>query len=258
MQKMTIETIKTLNELNRQFYQTVAESFSASRQQPWTGWEKMWEVIQPLLPETPILKLFDIGAGNGRFEDFFGQKLLDTSEQKFEFTLIDQSEALTSELKEKSLPPSSPGGVIMQADFVLDLLRDNEITLQKDTFDLVVSFGVVHHIPSLELRKLFFEKVTDFLLPGGLFVVSFWQFNRNPKLIERQAAAEEVGLTASDFEQDDYLLTWERGQKAIRYCHLVDAEEQAQLIKDSGLKIISTFESDGKDNQQNQYLVFQK
>ena len=67
---MSPETVLALNEINRRFYRTSAEAFSASRDYPWLGWER----IVGGFPEPPH-SVLDVGCGNGRFGVYLAASL---------------------------------------------------------------------------------------------------------------------------------------------------------------------------------------
>jgi hypothetical protein len=102
------------------------------------------------------------------------------------------------------------------------------------------------------------KQYADVLSPGGLLVITFWQFHMNEALMARQVPPEKAGFQASELDPNDYFLTWERGEQAIRYCHLTDPTEQNILINQSGLRVLSYFTADGKTGQDNSYYILQK
>src|SRR5664279_238076 len=62
-------TIRTLNDLNRRFYETVAADFDATRQTAWQGWDPLVRYLKP------PLTVLDVGCGNGRFGVFLADRL---------------------------------------------------------------------------------------------------------------------------------------------------------------------------------------
>ena len=59
---MNQRTISTLNTINRDFYDKVAEDFSATRQKPWQGWTRLLGHIET---DSPKLAVLDVGCGTG-------------------------------------------------------------------------------------------------------------------------------------------------------------------------------------------------
>jgi tRNA (uracil-5-)-methyltransferase TRM9 len=250
---MTKQTVLFLNALNTGFYEIVADSFSSTRQQPWVGWEKAWQHISSISRDKDTLRVLDLGCGNGRFADFCLQNFSGT----LQYFGIDQNEKLLQEARRKYQSDDEHSFTFQQIDIISKFLQ-NQPLVAKDTlsFDLIVSFGVLHHIPSIELRQRFFQQVADLLTPEARAIVSCWQFDRNANLLERQVDPDSLGVNTTDLEPNDFFLTWERGEKAIRYCHLVNQEEQDKLIAGSGLHLVDRFSADGKSGQDNDYLIF--
>ena len=86
------QVIRKLNALTSDFYAREAASFSATRQAPWHGWEKAWELITAhdavqgpfpshaaRVPDDSAgdsgapLTILDLGCGNLRFERFLAE-----------------------------------------------------------------------------------------------------------------------------------------------------------------------------------------
>lgn len=249
------ETIDQLNQLNNDFYNTVADSFNTSRNYYWSGWKKIGEEIKKQFGNKKI-KVLDIGCGNGRFAQF-----LDESGVDFAYTGLDSSKKLLKwALEQVSLE--------QKTDFnhfdLIKSLQNNTFSqfLDNEKFDVIVCFGVLHHIPSFELRKKLFETINNDLLNNdGLFVITAWLFLDNPKLKERtleMKAIKELGIESEDLEINDYLLDWQRGEQAIRYCHYADNAEVNELTKETHLKLISSYKADSKTNNLNQYYLFKR
>src|SRR4051794_29952144 len=59
--------VKRLNEINRRFYETVADDFDQTRRSAWPGWENLLPYL------APPLSVLDVGCGNGRFGLFLAQ-----------------------------------------------------------------------------------------------------------------------------------------------------------------------------------------
>jgi tRNA (uracil-5-)-methyltransferase TRM9 len=220
---MKKEVIQKLNNINKAFYKKVSEDFDDSRQYYWTGWEK----LVPYLKDD--MKILDIGCGNGRFYEFIKSKGFNV-----EYTGADVSVELLNLAKERY-----PAASWKELDIVENYA---ELT---GNYDLIVAFGVFHHIPSFELRK----SIADHLVnTGKTVVISFWQFPKLKNLMNRQAKFNDFGIENSQIEKGDYLLDWQRGGEAVRFCHHVDETEVMKLLPNAEI-----FYADGKNQETNLY-----
>ncbi len=255
---MKRSTIRTLNLLNKEFYQKTSTHFDSSRRFFWAGWEQLITYIQPLISGNE-LKVLDIGCGNGRFGEFLAKNFLNT---KILYTGIDNDDSLLNAaqsrlnlLEHKNLFPS-----FKNTDIVEALLDDSFLAnISNSSYDLVVIFGVLHHIPSIELRKKLLHAASAKLRNGGVLTVTAWQFLDSPRLKNKIIKPENAGIKSDDLENRDYLLDWQRGVEAIRFCHFINVQEIDALIKDlPNTKKIKQYRSDGKEGTLNNYLVLEK
>jgi SAM-dependent methyltransferase len=123
---------------------------------------------------------------------------------------------------------------------------DMPAALPREPFDWILSFATFHHLPGRETRQRVLQTLAHQLAPGGVFVMSNWQFTRSARLMKRAADWARIGLAASEVEPGDYLLTWERaGKQGLRYVHLLNEAEARELCHGAGLEISEVFESDG-------------
>lgn len=231
---MDSATIERLNALNRAFYQITAAEFDQTRATPWPGWER----LLPLL--SAPLTVLDVACGNGRFGVFLFERLgtnvtyhgLDSNPW-----LLDHARtalaAHTVHLEQRDIlsEPLPPG-----------------------PYDLVVLFGMLHHIPGRERRLDFVRTLASRVAPQGLLVFTAWRF------YEYERFRQRIVPWPSDFkvEPGDYLLEWRRGKRALRYCHYVDDEEHAALVAATGLCQLFTYRADGHRGDVNRYSILKR
>lgn len=338
---MTRTTMRALCQLNTEFYERNAASFSQTRTAPWEGWRRCMAACrfddsdgaapgQPVNAQTadqsadaaaqglddqageqaaespafqdqtsatqPIndpsaegtpacsqaaamglsasrsltRSVLDIACGNLRFEMFLANAYphIDWS-----FFAVDNCEPLVASGQEdiakkvhftcedvvsnllEGLPAAEPASIPALA--------------AATPFDLVVSFGFLHHIPSFDLRRQFLLEALSQVKPGGYLVVSFWQFLNDPakrakieqthvealaffegcaetRANDRDALDRGAGSSSSDnpnpsclkppaffagsLEPNDYFLGWKNEPGNYRYCHHFSNEEIDRII----------------------------
>jgi SAM-dependent methyltransferase len=249
---MDTQTIKKLNQLNQDFYQQTAECFSQTRQNPWHGWHNLLPFIEQIEKNKKDFKVLDLGCGNGRFGVFLKDHL--DSSQFFYFG-IDSSQELLN-IANQQLSQEEINFKLEQIDLVSRLLDNKPIVENK--FDLIVGFGLVHHLPGLQLRQKLFEVINKNLTDIGFGVLTLWQFGQKPRFKRKGVDPKNVGINPEMLDDNDYILDWQRGTKAYRYCHFVNQKEQERLVENSNLSLVNQFLADGKTNNLNKYLVLAK
>jgi SAM-dependent methyltransferase len=131
-------------------------------------------------------------------------------------------------------------------------------------WDGVLAFAVLHHIPTIELRRQLLEKVDQLLVNNGKFIFSVWQYQNSPKLLKRQITWDQVGLSASDVDPGDTLMDWRSDIKddasriGLRYVHLFSKTELSELADITGFHILDQFDADGYNGKLGHYEIWQK
>jgi tRNA (uracil-5-)-methyltransferase TRM9 len=234
---MNEESIQRLNEINRRFYTTTALEFNQTRGKAWLGWAKLAEYLQA------PLSVLDVGCGNGRF----GLFLAETLKGKIHYHGLDNNEQLLAYAKE-----ALDGQEVIKAKLeVFDLVQQ---ALPDAEYDLLVLFGVIHHVPGAEQRKAFMGQLAKRVKMGGIFCFASWRFYEFERFRERLSDWPED----LQVEKHDYLLDWQRGENALRYCHYVDDAEEAALIAATGLQVLAQYRADGENNRMNSYVVLKR
>ena len=93
------------------------------------------------------------------------------------------------------------------------------------------------------------------LSPGAHLALANWQFvdsERQRRKIQPWSAA---GIETSEVEAGDYLLSWQRGGRGLRYVALVDGDETQRLAAEAGLRVVARFRSDGREGNLNLYTI---
>jgi len=249
---MDVEIATRLINLNRQFYQTFAHQFSATRQRIQPG-------VQRVIENMPNQgKILDLGCGNGEFwlaltrRGFHGIYVgIDFSKEMIEIA------SRNCHINKESVTTKSPDE--NQAFFInVDLsTRHWHGQIPKISFDRIFAFALIHHLPGHDLHLRTLRRVRNLLSPGGLLVHSEWQFINNPRLRGRILDWKEIGLSKDLVDEGDYLLDWRHGGYGLRYVHLFSEEELSALAQESGFRISQTFHSDGKGGESSLYQIWE-
>ena len=135
---------------NQRAYDEIASLFSSTRQY-------IWKDIKPLLRFAKDGdQILDVGCGNGRLYQLF-------TDLSIRFTGVDISSGLI-DIAKKSYPESN---------FIVSDMR--KLPLDEEQFDITYSIAAVHHLPPEGQRETL-QEVAQVLKPGGLFVMTNWNF----------------------------------------------------------------------------------
>lgn len=240
---MDSATARRLVDLNREFYQTFAGEFSATRQRLQPGVRK---ILAGLGGSEQIL---DLGCGNGEVA-----RTLTRDRFSGTYLGLDFSSAL--------LALARPGLDTTRYRFAAgDLTVPSRWTaaIPSDTlFDLVFCFATLHHIPSSHARLELAQTVRTMLQPGGRFVLSNWQFLNSEKLKSRVQPWSSAGIPESEVDDGDYLMDW-RGsgpQRGVRYVHHFSVAELTALAEGADFEVRETFYLDGQGERLGLYQVW--
>ena len=258
---MDAPTVARLNALNREFYRRHALSFDRTRRAPWPGWQRVAELVSSL--DRP--SILDVGCGNARFGLFLASaesRPIDSLD--IDYVGIDASPRLLAIAASRG--PSHWRWV--EADVIAEPLP------LVGEFDLVVCFGVLHHVPGESTRQALLSSLAERLAQGGHLAVSFWQFGdrarfRDRALGWRSGVRGPESLDLSKLEHNDFLLPWgadsgsAQGELPIRYCHFVDRAEARRLVGElrvekPGLEPVDEFVADGHSGDLNLYHLLRR
>jgi tRNA (uracil-5-)-methyltransferase TRM9 len=242
--------VKKLNRLNRRFYRQAAPAFDASRQIPWPGWFKLLSQIRQKYDHSTGLKLLDLGAGNGRF----GKFLVEQGITNLLYTAIEPEpyllEKATANLARLS------GKKLLSLDLVEAGLNG---ALPENEFDLVVGFGLMHHLPGINTRAEILNQAITLTKPRGLIIFSFWRFGDDQSFRDKIIPLNQLpqNLALKTYEPGDYFLDFNHSGH-VRYCHSFDETELKQIENLPQTKLANRFDADGKSARLNTYLILEK
>lgn len=244
---MNEKTAAMLVEINHQFYQSCARSFSKTRRKVQPGVKR---TITGYLQHTTPSQMLDVGCGNGELAKVIAERGISGT-----YTGIDFSDALIHEFI-----PQDAGADLQIRWLVRDLMHpDWHEGIPQGTFDRILCFAVLHHIPGIENQLRIIKDIRDLLKPNGIFIFSVWQFLSSQKLVHRIQSWDKAGLQNSDVDEGDYLLDWraEGNQDCLRYVHHFSLEKLEEIRRECGYRQLEQFLSDGVNDQLGLYNIWQ-
>jgi SAM-dependent methyltransferase len=252
-------TQRLLGEINRRFYEVRAADFSATRDHPWPGWERLLEHLPSRGKNGGGggLHILDVGCGNGRF----GRFLLDREVAIERYVGIDFSDLLLDHARESLKELSGSARQLMSADL---LAAEPDAALPFGRFDLVVAFGLLHHVPAHSARNALIRAMSRRVAVGGLMACTFWRFQHKSRFESRLLQWNDYNLVASapvdlsQLDAGDHLLSFGESAATPRYCHHCDNEEIDQLVEASQLDCVLRFDADGRSGDLNHHALMQR
>jgi len=199
-------------EMSRRGYEEISHDFSQTRK---VFWEELYFLGDNIKDGDRVL---DIGCGNGRFLEVLKNK-------KITYTGIDSSKSFIAQAQE------------MYGDIGSFIHMDAlALPFEDSSFDVVVSFGVIHHIPSRKLRKQFLSEAHRVLKKDGLLMLTVWNLwnERLKPVIRRHAIQKLIGRSNLDFK--DVFLPFGK-KEGVRYLHAFTRRELRKLLKNSKFKV---------------------
>jgi SAM-dependent methyltransferase len=244
-------TVRALADINRAFYHDSAAEFGATREASWPGWARLlpWTEKRGLAAKPDVL---DVGCGNGRFAAF-----LDDEAIACDYLGVDASAPLIEAARRRRLTRVRARYAIQ--DFIAGSL---EGVLASRAFDLIVLFGVLHHVPGGARRRALLAGLAQRLRAGGLLALTAWQFAAFRRFRERLRPWEEFNRDAaepidlSQLEAGDHLLVWgDEDRAGLRYCHFAADAEIRRLLDPLPLTCVDTYSADGRGGELNRYFI---
>jgi len=228
--------------LNRTFYQTFAQQFSATRQHLQPG---VLQVLDLISNQQGVL---DLGCGNGQLASE-----LNSRGHQGRYIGLDLNPDFLEIARDKL---SGINSVSFQKKDLTTTSWDKDLPVKH--FEVILALAVLHHIPSAELRQQLVNKIKLLSAPSGQFIHSEWQLLNSPRLRKRIQPWEKVGLETSQVEEGDYLMDWRQGGQGLRYVHVFSEKELDALAQNSGFYIMESFRSDGEGGKLGLYQIWKR
>jgi len=140
----------------------------------------------------------DVGCGNGKYMKYKSKELL--------YFGNDTSKGLLNIAKQKCPETSN-----------IILAYGSPASYRNNAFDAVISIAVLHHIYSVENRRLFVSELIRICKPNGKIHITVWADTIDKK------KCKSIGNN-----KGDYLISWKN--KYERYYHLFNKDELIELI----------------------------
>lgn len=232
-----------LLDINQDFYNQFAPSFSATRDHAQPGAASLISRIDT------GASVLDVGCGNGTFAralvrtGFIGKYLgVDMSARLLDEAIALTGEPLMGKFEFTEVNLAEPGW---------------EEALPEQRFDWLMCFAVLHHLPGEDLRLQTVKTFKILVSSERLVAVSVWQWQNSPRLRKRVLPWSTVGLSALDLDEGDVLLDWRaEGTPGLRYVHTFSEAGLSRLAEDAGFTVQESFYSDGKSGDLALYQVW--
>ena len=259
-----------LLQLNRHFYRQTGREFSGTRRREWRGWRRVLESLPAPGDRRARLSILDLGSGNGRFIDFLAKSTPGRAapgRPGIVSVELDDSLTLLAESTASDVDPR-----LQRHRLCADVLTLGRCLAAERCFDLVVAFGLLHHIPGRKQRSTLIQRAADRVAPEGSLALSFWQFADEPSLRSRivdwdDSILDRMDLpSAADVEQGDHLLHWGPRHEVpvrLRYCHHSSDEEIAEIertlrAREPAGSSLESYRADGRNDRLNRYLLLRR
>jgi SAM-dependent methyltransferase len=245
------EVAARLLALNRAFYAGSGAAFDATRQDIPPGMRRAVSSA-PAGDATVPLRVLDAGCGNGRLA-----RALVALGRPVSYTGLDGDAGLLASASSQCAELAGQGVIcqFVQADLAA---ADWHAGLPSRAYDMVVCLATLHHLPGRALRTAVVQALAALVAPGGILLLSAWQFAADPRLAGRVEPWSAIGLHESDVEIGDALLPWESGPRALRYVHHISATEMEMFAAASGLTVVESWRADGRTNDLSLYLQLER
>ena len=263
---MNKETVEKIIELNKNFYSSIFDHFSATRQYPWAGWERALKTVlkeHKRQNKKKSLKVLDLACGNGRFFGFLQEEL---PNWRIDYTGADANEKLLK-IAQRTFAKTNPNSKQDEPRAPKHTYRFLKCDVIKgidsieEKCDLIVAFGITHHLPSQELRNQWFESVFKLGNARGIVVLTFWNYSKDPRSenAERSIKTSTVEISENELDGGDYFLGWDNKPNVYRYVHEYSKQELDNIVevaKRNNFELVEEYNSDGHSKNLNRYCIF--
>ncbi len=256
---MTQSTINKLNKINQDFYFRISKYWNNKNDSAQYGWNDLADILKKEWHAKSNVSILDLGCGNARFATFIQTNF---PELKISYVGIDSDP--------KFLENGNERGSKFESFRLIknDLIKDSwQSELKNTKFDLIVLFGILHHIPGIVNRQKLLNQASELLHPKCQLVFSGWRFLDKDRLQKRVIKNNSLyqkhilachDLQKLDLEFGDYILDWVKYEYSVRYAHYISESEAVEMSSVANLEIKNHFIDDSLERNQNNYWVCER
>jgi SAM-dependent methyltransferase len=237
-----MKTREYLVEQTKQGYNKMAKDWAGTRMNFWHELTSLvhTEIDQKVRAGIAHPHLLDLGCGNGRFY----REVQDTPVVYFG---CDVSEGLIQQAHK------------YHPELSLAACDARNTPYAENTFDVIVSFAVLHHFPGRHAQRDVLSEIERLLTPGGRAVVTVWNIWKTRKgLIWRHYL--QYFFSSHPFALGDVVMDFTH-HKGTRFVHGFTKRELRRLVKKTGLRLVSLetkHRESKKGSEENFVLILEK
>lgn len=204
---------------NRINYNTISVEWDKSRHHPTDLKLKLLKAIKD------GDEVLDLGCGNG----LMMSEVLKQGSKKYI--------GLDNSLKLIALAKKRYTKEIKEKKVKFEVGDATKLPFDKNSFDFIFSFAVMHHIPSKELQLKFLSEIFNTLKAGGKAVVVNWNL-LNGRFYKKFKVEEQLSNTSISYDYGDLYIPWKAtsNNNVLRYIHIFSKKELTELAKEAGFK----------------------
>lgn len=204
----------------RQFYNTAAKEWDASRNTPTPV------KLIAIKPIKPGMRVLDLGCGNG----LMAGPIMDRGGW---YVGVDFSAKFIAGCKKRFTSYIKTG----QAEFVT--ANAIKLPFKNNSFDFAVSIAVMHHIPSFELRLVFLQELRRVMKPGAMAKIDNWNLLEDWGK-KKYGITKQLTKPAEGCDKGDVFVPWKAtgGKELPRYIHIFSDRELKDLARTAKFKKI--------------------
>lgn len=222
-----------LNHLNKEFYETCARYWNNAADYEWRGWAKL-----PLEGLSTPLRVCDLGCGSGRFAHFLTREV----GPEVEYLGMDFADFYVDHARTHKPNIIRSYKIIQQDLFTQRWEFNGEV-------DLVVAFGLIHHLPPA-FGPHFFTELRRRFTARTLGIITTWQYLDNPRLAKKILSEHPLQVGGPD-----NILAWTRGEYGERYSHFWTKQEVVRECARYGFAATYLPEPSAAENGLNNYFL---